>query len=326
MEQHHWRRRRPPGMSKPATIGRPPQPPAVGSPNQFYQFDNVTFNDGNNGKYTVNLSNAITPLTPLSVTVNTNGSYVLNGPWQHRWHHPGSDHGPAVAGTGSLTINNVNTYTGPTTINSGTVILLFDRLHRKFRHHHRRRLPHRRSKHRRQRRHRLPPEKLYLTLHHQHRPRRSRSRRRQRFPRHQHQSHRPRDQCSLHGRRRHAQSRHQRHDRAQRHARNRSSGGIDNLIASGRGTNGQWTSAGINSQGPSRLRPNFLRAPPPFPASSPRVELNNNGLGGTLLNTFDGQTVTITDVPVKYTYAGDADLPAPSPPPTTPRSTTASPA
>jgi hypothetical protein len=38
------------------------------------------------------------------------------------------------------------------------------------------------------------------------------------------------------------------------------------------------------------------------------VELNDNGSGGTLLSMFDGQTVTNTDVLVKYTYVGDADL------------------
>jgi autotransporter-associated beta strand protein len=38
------------------------------------------------------------------------------------------------------------------------------------------------------------------------------------------------------------------------------------------------------------------------------VELNDNGSGGTLMTSFDGQPVTNTDVLVKYTYAGDADL------------------
>jgi hypothetical protein len=38
------------------------------------------------------------------------------------------------------------------------------------------------------------------------------------------------------------------------------------------------------------------------------AELNSNGLGGTLVSTFDGQTVGITDVLVKYTYFGDANL------------------
>ncbi len=38
------------------------------------------------------------------------------------------------------------------------------------------------------------------------------------------------------------------------------------------------------------------------------IELNSNGGGGTLLGTFDGQPVTSTDVLVKYTYFGDANL------------------
>ncbi len=38
------------------------------------------------------------------------------------------------------------------------------------------------------------------------------------------------------------------------------------------------------------------------------VELNSNGSGGTLLSIFDGQSVTSTDVLVKYTYFGDANL------------------
>jgi hypothetical protein len=36
--------------------------------------------------------------------------------------------------------------------------------------------------------------------------------------------------------------------------------------------------------------------------------LNNNGSGGTLMTTFEGQTVTSNDVLVKYTFVGDADL------------------
>jgi hypothetical protein len=38
------------------------------------------------------------------------------------------------------------------------------------------------------------------------------------------------------------------------------------------------------------------------------VELNSNGNGGTLVSDFDGQPVTNTDVLVKYTYFGDANL------------------
>ncbi len=37
-------------------------------------------------------------------------------------------------------------------------------------------------------------------------------------------------------------------------------------------------------------------------------ELNNNGLGGLFFSTFDGQRVSTSDVLVKYTFAGDANL------------------
>ncbi len=38
------------------------------------------------------------------------------------------------------------------------------------------------------------------------------------------------------------------------------------------------------------------------------IELNSNGSGGTLLSMFEGQPVTSTDVLIKYTYFGDANL------------------
>ncbi len=38
------------------------------------------------------------------------------------------------------------------------------------------------------------------------------------------------------------------------------------------------------------------------------IELNNNGSGGTLLSTFEGVAVTNSDVLIKYTYFGDANL------------------
>ncbi len=38
------------------------------------------------------------------------------------------------------------------------------------------------------------------------------------------------------------------------------------------------------------------------------VELNSDGAGGTLMSTFDNQVVTSTDVLVKYTFFGDANL------------------
>jgi hypothetical protein len=38
------------------------------------------------------------------------------------------------------------------------------------------------------------------------------------------------------------------------------------------------------------------------------MELNNDGNGNTLMDTFEDQTVINTDVLVKYTFAGDANL------------------
>ena len=73
---------------------------------------------------------------------------------------------------------------------------------------------------------------------------------------------------------------------------------ITGEIAQGRGANGLWTGSGITSSSAAATPDNTALG----------VELNNNGSGGTLFTTFDGQTVTNTDVLVKYTYAGDADL------------------
>jgi hypothetical protein len=38
------------------------------------------------------------------------------------------------------------------------------------------------------------------------------------------------------------------------------------------------------------------------------IELNNDGTGHVLFSTFDSQPVTTTDVLIKYTYFGDANL------------------
>jgi fibronectin-binding autotransporter adhesin len=75
-------------------------------------------------------------------------------------------------------------------------------------------------------------------------------------------------------------------------------GSITNEIAQGRGTNGLWTGSGISSSSAA--------ATPSLTALG--VELNNNGSGGTLMTSFEGQTVTSNDVLVKYTFVGDADL------------------
>ena len=83
-------------------------------------------------------------------------------------------------------------------------------------------------------------------------------------------------------------------------------GSITYEIAQGRnaGAGGAWTGSGITSSSAA--------ATPTTTALA--VELNsdgssaNGGLGNPLVPTFDGQPVTETDVLVKYTYVGDADL------------------
>jgi alpha-galactosidase len=75
-------------------------------------------------------------------------------------------------------------------------------------------------------------------------------------------------------------------------------GSITNEIAQGHGRNGLWTGIGITSSAAATSPGNTALG----------VELNNNGSSGTLMSTFDGQTVTSTDVLVKYTFVGDADL------------------
>ncbi len=78
---------------------------------------------------------------------------------------------------------------------------------------------------------------------------------------------------------------------------NGSQSGITSLIASGY-HGGPWNGAsGITSSTAAAGSNTALG-----------VELNSNGSGGTLIGTFDGQTVTSTDVLVKYTYFGDANL------------------
>ena len=93
---------------------------AVGNPNQFYNGDNVTFNDSNNfptnpNAYNVNLN---TTVNPSSITVNTANAYTING-------------GGAIGGTGGLTLlgggslvladSGTNTYSGGTAIQNGTL-------------------------------------------------------------------------------------------------------------------------------------------------------------------------------------------------------------
>jgi autotransporter-associated beta strand protein len=78
--------------------------------------DNVSFTDNNGGNYAVTLN---TVVHPTSVLVNNSlGNYTLSG--------TGSIAGPGgltKTGSSALTINTVNSYTGPTNISGGTVTL-----------------------------------------------------------------------------------------------------------------------------------------------------------------------------------------------------------
>jgi hypothetical protein len=77
-------------------------------------------------------------------------------------------------------------------------------------------------------------------------------------------------------------------------------GSVTNLIAQGREANGLWAGSGITSTSAS--------ATPATTALA--VELNDDGTPAhnPLMTTFAGQTVTNTDVLVKFTFVGDADL------------------
>ncbi|MGA2440215.1 MAG: polysaccharide lyase family protein [Tepidisphaeraceae bacterium] len=82
----------------------------------FATGDNVIFNDSNNGHYTVTLN---TTVSPNSVLVNnSSGNYVISGTGSIA----GSG-GLAKYGSGTLTLDTVNTYTGGTVVNAGTLVV-----------------------------------------------------------------------------------------------------------------------------------------------------------------------------------------------------------
>ncbi len=87
-----------------------------GSADYFYNGDNVTFNDTNQGDYTVLVSGTV---SPGSMTVSTTNAYTIGGPL-------GSIAGPGLLtknGSGSLTLNGSNSYTGGVNLNAGALYI-----------------------------------------------------------------------------------------------------------------------------------------------------------------------------------------------------------
>jgi fibronectin-binding autotransporter adhesin len=85
----------------------------IGNPNEFYQGDNVTFNDSNNNHYNVIINGTV---NPGSTTVNTNGAYVFSGSGSI-----GGIGALSLSGNGSLTLGTSNSFSGGTTLTSGTI-------------------------------------------------------------------------------------------------------------------------------------------------------------------------------------------------------------
>jgi autotransporter-associated beta strand protein len=82
----------------------------------FHQYNNVTFNDVNNGNYNVTLNSIV---TPTSVTfANNSGNYSIGGVGGIS-----GTTGIAVTGSGSVLLSTYNTYTGPTIVTGGTLII-----------------------------------------------------------------------------------------------------------------------------------------------------------------------------------------------------------
>jgi autotransporter-associated beta strand protein len=86
-----------------------------GSPDQFFDGDVVNFTDSGAANGNVNLAGS---LAPFAANVNSSADYTFAG--------TGAISGNAQvnkAGTGTLTIQNTNTYTGVTTLNGGTLVV-----------------------------------------------------------------------------------------------------------------------------------------------------------------------------------------------------------
>jgi autotransporter-associated beta strand protein len=88
-----------------------------GALDYFYQFDSVMFDKTGPASPAVNLT---TTLFPTNVTVNGSQNYTFSGSGQLAGLMTLTNNG-----TGTLTLNNSNTYSGGTVINAGTVQLTF---------------------------------------------------------------------------------------------------------------------------------------------------------------------------------------------------------
>jgi pectinesterase len=86
-----------------------------GTPTEFFNGDNVTLNDANNGHYSVQLNSVV---LPASVMVSGTGEYFLGGSGGI-----GGTGGLTKTGSGSLTLATTNNYSGATNISSGTLTL-----------------------------------------------------------------------------------------------------------------------------------------------------------------------------------------------------------
>ena len=91
-----------------------------GTPSTFIQGAGVTFNDSNNGNYTVNLASNV---LPSSVTVTSAGPYIFESTGGFTIRDYTSPTTLTQSGGGSLTIENHNTFTGATSVSGAGTFL-----------------------------------------------------------------------------------------------------------------------------------------------------------------------------------------------------------
>jgi autotransporter-associated beta strand protein len=82
--------------------------------------DNVTFNDANNGKYSVTINNSGGSVHPTSVIFSATGNYVIGGVAGAGIAGIGSI---TLTGTGTVTLTSTNTYTGGTNVSAGKLVI-----------------------------------------------------------------------------------------------------------------------------------------------------------------------------------------------------------